>query len=251
MPNAERILYADDDETSRLSLSELLRREGYKCVTASDGLQATQMVRDQKFDCIISDIQMLGNTRLEFIEEVARHHPGIPVILVTGYPAVATAAAAFKLPVCAYLIKPLDFSVLLKEIREAMLRRVLVRQLSDTKLKLETWQADLDQLATGIQKAPRITLTTPLNIYLMVTFRNLMDAMLGLKAVLEHSLSLNEAHPRAGAPDHSPLLLLEALRETIEVLEKTKDAFRSRDLGELRKKLTKLLNAERENRRGF
>lgn len=249
MPNAERILYADDDETSRLSISELFRRAGYQCETATDGVDASQKMREQRFDCLISDIQMLGNSKLEFIEEVAQQHPGVPVILVTGYPAVTTAAAAIKLPVSAYLIKPINFPELQREVWEAMLRQVLIRQLSETRTKLELWQAELDQLATGMKNAPRVPTSTPMDVFLMVTYRNVLDAMLGLKTVLEHSLSLTPVCPEAVASGHSPLLLVEALRETIAVLEKTKDAFHSRDLGDLRKKLEKLLDMEQEQRK--
>lgn len=244
-----RILYADDDESSRLSISELLQREGYECTTANDGVQAAKALQDQDFDCVVSDIRMMGNSELEFVEEAAKSHPHMPVILVTGYPSVVSAAASLKLPVSAYLIKPIDFPNLIKEIREAMLRLVLVRQLADTKLKLASWLNDLEQLTEGMRGAPRVPLTTPLDVYLMVTYRNVLDAMLGLKTVLEHSLSSGDASKEGSVSGHTPLLLVDALRETIGVLEKTKDAFRSRDLGELRRKLETLLSAELEHRK--
>jgi hypothetical protein len=44
----------------------------------------------------------------------------------------------------------------------------------------------------------------------------------------------------------TPLLLIEALRDAIAVLEKTKDSFRSRDLGDLRHRLEELLETSRE-----
>jgi CheY-like chemotaxis protein len=110
------ILYADDDEPSRQMISELLSRHGYVCATAPDGLVAEQMLVAARFDCLISDIHMLGNEELEFIRVVQQRAPGLPVILVTAHPSVTTAVEAMKLPVVAYLLKPIESDALVKAV---------------------------------------------------------------------------------------------------------------------------------------
>jgi DNA-binding response OmpR family regulator len=242
-----KILYADDDETSRCSIERLLSLEGHECVAVSGGTVGMQWLRDREFDCVISDLNMQGNANLEFIRSVPKLRPGIPVIIVTGYPSLETAVASLQLPVVAYLTKPVDFNELLKELRAALLRSTLIQQVEQMRANQNFALADLDQLAESLRQSTRGPIGTPMSVFLTLTYRNVLDSLLGLKAVMEKSVATGGGAEKAEG-GHSPLLLVEALRETIDVLEKTKDAFRSRDLGALRKKLEKLLDADKEQR---
>jgi CheY-like chemotaxis protein len=235
------ILYAEDEESSRDSLSALLRKEGYTCDTAPNGVEAASILRATPFDCLIADIKMLGNTNLELIRNLPHSQAGLPVILVTGYPSVETAVESLKHPVISYLVKPIDFDALLASVQDAVFRRKLLQQFDQTRISLEQWQRDLQQLAVGLLASPRMGTSGPMDVYLMITYRNILDALLGLKSVMEHSLSTTPPAQPVAPPNASPLLLIEALRDTIEVLEKTKDSFRSRELGELRHRLEQLL----------
>ena len=242
-----RILYADDDKGWRDSISELLRREGYECVTATDGLEGAQKLREGRFDCLISEIRMLGNVNLELIHSVAKNQPGLPVILVTGHPSVATATESLKLPVVSYLVKPIDFGALREAVHDAMIRSLLIRQFEIARVNQQSWFAELRQITDGLKSAPRLPIAGPRDTYMMITFRNIMEALLGLKGVMEHSFSSQPQANGAAIGGRSPLLLIDALRDTIAVLEKSKDSFRSRDLGDLRKKLEQLLDTEKHH----
>jgi CheY-like chemotaxis protein len=236
-----KILYADDDETSRLSIARLLQQEGYECVAVCDGVAGGQALREQEFDCVISDLKMQGNANMEFIRAVPRLCPGVPVIVVTGYPSLETAVASLQLPVTAYLLKPLDFTDLLKQVRVALLGRALLRQVEHMRANVNNWLADLTQMAEGLRRAPRTPLETPMAVFMAITYRNVLDSLLCLKTVMECSLPTQPQTAQNGSRAGGPLLLIEALRDAIDVLEKTKDAFRSRELGDLRHRLEDLL----------
>lgn len=222
-----------------------MQREGYECATAPNGVAAAHLLGQSQFDCLISDIRMLGNCDLELIRGIGQIQPGLPVILVTGYPSVETATASFQLPVVTYLVKPIDFPALLAAVREATLRRSLLRQFDSTRTRLQQWLSDVGQLAEGLQGAPRGDVAGPMDVYLMVTYRNIVDALSGLKAVMECSLSIQPETTGRALRSTSPLLLIEALRDAIDVLERTKDAFRSRELGDLRRRLEGFLTVAR------
>jgi DNA-binding response OmpR family regulator len=245
-PTPGRILYAEDDETSRLSICELLRREGYDCVAAPDGVVAAELLGTERFDCLISDIKMLGNANLELIRAVPQLQPGLPVILVTGFPSVETAVESMNLPVMAYLTKPVEFPALLAAVREAVFRRQLLDQSEATCAHLRQWLADAGQLAEGLRRSPRTPTDGPAEIYLTLTYRNVVEALLGLKTVMEQSLPNRAPEAPSGSPGTPPLILIDALRDAIAVLEKTKDAFRSRELGDLRRRLEDLLQMGRK-----
>ncbi len=247
-----RILYADDEEPTRLFFARQLEQAGYECVTVADGISAMQQLRDREFDCVISDLDMHGNTNLEFIRSVPQLRPGLPVIIVTGYPSVETAVAALHLPmVVAYLLKPFKFADLLHEVRQAVLRTVLLRQVEQTHADQTYILKDLTNIMESLRHGSHVATEKPMNVFLMVTYRNVLNSLLGLKTVIDHSISssvCDNTRKESLPAGHSPLLLVDALHETIGVLEKTKDAFRSRDLGDLRKKLEKLLATDAEHR---
>lgn len=118
-----RLLLADDEETFLRATIELLRDEGYACDGATDGFRALGLLAARRYDLLIADLEMPGNLQFELIEQVELIAPGMPVIVVTGYPTLGSAIRAVELPVVAYLVKPFDFSELLKHVQKASLRR--------------------------------------------------------------------------------------------------------------------------------
>jgi DNA-binding response OmpR family regulator len=245
-----RILYAEDEESARESVCALLRKEGYECDTVPDGLAAAQRLREEPYDCLIADIKMLGNANLELIRTATEIQAGLPVILVTGYPSVESAVESLKLPVVSYLVKPIDFEALLGAVRDAVFRSLLVRQFDVTRASLQQWFAEVGQLSEGLKSASRVPTSGPMDVYMMITYRNILEALMGLKTVMEHSLSVRPLGDEAPLAGPGPLVLVNALRDVIDVLEKSKDAFRSRELGDLRHRLEDLLHANEEQRVG-
>ena len=112
-----KILIADDDETFLLATTDLLRREGYECYNATDAMTVIEILKSAKFDLLISDINMPGNTGLELIKKLPEIAEGLPVILITGGPYSDTQIQSLKPPVTACLKKPLDFEELLMHVR--------------------------------------------------------------------------------------------------------------------------------------
>lgn len=112
-----RLLMADDEETFLLATADLLRQEGYLVDTARDGFEAADFLRENTYDLLISDILMPGNQDLDFIKLAAELSPDLQVLLITGYPSVTTAMQAIRLPVAAYLTKPVDFEELRTQVQ--------------------------------------------------------------------------------------------------------------------------------------
>ena len=235
-----RILLADDEATFLASTADLLRREGFECVTVPDGDSALAQVAQSEFDLLITDLEMPGNSDLALVRRIAESSGGLPVIILTGYPSVRSAIACVELPVAAYLVKPVIFPELLSRVEQAVQRFRSYRALESAERRLKDWRRDFENLAMvkggGAVPAPAI------DVFLSLTLRNVMGSLTDLdqlgralsgRSVDEHPCQLMNC-PR-GAQLH------EAVRETIEVLEQTKSAFKSKQLGELRHKLELLL----------
>ena len=230
------ILIADDDEAFRIATKAILRRQGFDCESAKDGGGAIEMLRNSPFDLLISDINMPGNVSLELVEKLPEIAAALPVILLTGHPSVQSAARSVRLQVVAYLVKPCDANDLLSLAEQAIANYRAYRAVSSNRLKLETWARDLRQIEEVMQKTPVGASNTTTEAYLSLTLSNILSLLLDLKSFTE---ALTQQ------PRHKDLLehvtLHRALKETIDVLEKTKQSFKSRELGELREKLESIL----------
>jgi DNA-binding NtrC family response regulator len=115
-----KILIADDDETFLLATTDLLRREGYECYYAPDAKTVIETLEAVKFDLLISDINMPGNTDLELIVKLKEIAEGLPIILITGSLHSDAQIQSLTPPVTACLNKPLDFEELLMHIRSSL-----------------------------------------------------------------------------------------------------------------------------------
>jgi two-component system, NtrC family, response regulator HydG len=99
------ILIVDDEESIRVSLEGILKRK-YCAKTAENGSMALEMLKNDYYDLILTDIMMDDMTGIELLKITKERFPEIPVILMTGYSSLSTAIEAMRLGASDYLIKP-------------------------------------------------------------------------------------------------------------------------------------------------
>lgn len=106
---APSILVADREPTSRTSLSELLREEGYQVAEAADsGTALIQLNRDPSIKVILSDLEMPSWTTI--VKQARSQLPDSLILGMVRYGALANALEAQRLGAHAYLVKPLTFA---------------------------------------------------------------------------------------------------------------------------------------------
>src|SRR5216110_3587196 len=115
---AAKILVVDDEAAILRLLKEALSQWGYQVTAASSGAEALKALRGDMFDAVISDIRMPDINGLELLKEIKRHDESVEVVMMTGYPTIASAVEALKEGAFDYLSKPL----LLDELRHLMTR---------------------------------------------------------------------------------------------------------------------------------
>src|SRR5439155_471493 len=113
-----KILVVDDEAAILRLLKEALSQWGYQVTGASSGAEALQALRGDMFDAVITDIRMPDMNGLELLKEIKRHDESVEVVVMTGYPTIASAVEALKVGAFDYLSKPL----LLDELRHLMAR---------------------------------------------------------------------------------------------------------------------------------
>jgi DNA-binding response OmpR family regulator len=253
MPDAGKVLIADDEQTFLEATTELLRSEGYDCHSVSDAVQAAAALEQSKYDVLIADIKMPGNADLELIQRLPELAGSMPVILVTGYPTGHTAVQSINLPVVAYLIKPVDFEQLLSMVKAAVEYSRIQRAVSSTRTRLNDWQQNLKQIETTMGGAAplRTDASGSINAFLQLTHANILQTFGDLLNVAQ-ALTTHAPTPVVCHLMDCPRLTLfsNAIDDAVKTLERTKSSFKSKELGELRKRLEDLLESERNHRPG-
>jgi len=84
-----RILLAEDDDRMRVFLSRGLRRAGHAVDPAADGEAALAQAREADYDLLLADVVMPGIDGIELARRVSLRQPGIRVMFITGFAAVA------------------------------------------------------------------------------------------------------------------------------------------------------------------
>ena len=99
------ILLVDDEESIRVSLKGIFKKKYYS-KTAENGSMALEMLQNDHYDLILTDIMMDDMTGIGLLKKIKEIFPEIPVLLMTGYSSLSTAIEAMRLGASDYLIKP-------------------------------------------------------------------------------------------------------------------------------------------------
>ncbi|MEN6421734.1 MAG: sigma-54 dependent transcriptional regulator [Smithella sp.] len=128
----KHILIIDDDAVACEFLQETLRLDGYEVTTFTSAQEALQQ-DISSYDLIMSDIRMPKMNGLQFLDQIKKQWPDVPVILMTAYGSLDTTMEAISLGAWDYISKPFS-----PEDCRAIVKKVLdVRELREKRMKLQ------------------------------------------------------------------------------------------------------------------
>lgn len=120
VPRKAQLLLVDDDANTLASLSRAFRLAGHEATVCDNANRAVELLRNEKFDLIFSDVVMPGKSGLEFLEEIKKAGVKAPVILISGQANIEMAVRATKLGALDFLEKPLSTDKLLVTVENAL-----------------------------------------------------------------------------------------------------------------------------------
>jgi putative nucleotidyltransferase with HDIG domain len=132
-----RVLAVDDERAASKLITIMLRPPAFHCTAASSGAEALEALRTERFDAVISDLQMPGIGGLELLAEVRRSYPHIAFLVTTGVDDVDVGVQAMRSGADDYLVKPLHENAVLASLESALHKRRLERQVEDYRQHLE------------------------------------------------------------------------------------------------------------------
>ncbi len=123
----QTILIVDDDKSIRYSLKRMLEGS-FAILTAQNGEEALQRVRENSPDLILMDIKMPGQSGMEVLKEIKRIDPKTLVIMMTAYGTTETAIEAMKYGAFDYIIKPFPIPQMKELVEKAISLRKLMKE---------------------------------------------------------------------------------------------------------------------------
>ncbi|HTO90929.1 MAG TPA: sigma-54 dependent transcriptional regulator [Candidatus Sulfotelmatobacter sp.] len=101
----EKILVVDDEQSMTQYLGIVLRKEGFEVITAGNGREAFERVKNDAPDVVITDIKMPGMDGIQLLQAIKKHEPALPVVIMTAYASQQSAIDAVNMGAFQYMIK--------------------------------------------------------------------------------------------------------------------------------------------------
>lgn len=146
------ILLVDDEPSILLPLAQVLRDEGHRVVTCSDGASAMSALAARVFGLVICDVRMQKVDGFEVFRRARSEAPGTRVIMMTAWATVPDAVTALKEGAIDYLPKPFDIPALLKRVADIDKEAELVRNYTQA----EANKSDQQSLVGGSPAVARM-----------------------------------------------------------------------------------------------
>jgi putative two-component system response regulator len=115
-----KVLIVDDEQQIRGLIGELLGTRGYDCTLAADAAEARGHLSNSKFELVISDFEMPGESGLNLLQYVLCRQPSTATIMISGSADWEVAREALKIGVCKYIQKPFTLTEILTGVDNAL-----------------------------------------------------------------------------------------------------------------------------------
>lgn len=141
-----QILIVDDNESIRNLMKTYLLRDGYQVLTASDGIEALNVLEKDHVDLMIADIMMPNMDGYTLTKDLRDANYNFPILMVTAKESFEDKKKGFIVGTDDYMVKPIDFDEMLLRIA-ALLRRAKIT--NDHKIVIGSVTLDYDTLTVS------------------------------------------------------------------------------------------------------
>ena len=124
----KRVLVVDDEPMILTLLSTVFRGKGWDVAEAQSGSDGIEQLERGRFDVILTDLVMPGDSGMDLLRAAKEIHPDVEVILMTGYATADTAIEAMRNGAFHYIMKPLKTEEVVNLVEKAYSQRQLQRE---------------------------------------------------------------------------------------------------------------------------
>lgn len=135
-----QVLVVDDEPDIRAILSDLLVHEGFRVVTARNGVEALRLLEGQRIELVISDMKMPEMGGLELLGHIRERFPHVVALMITGFSTVETAIESMKRGAFDYVMKPFNVDQLIHAVHRARAQQALQAENIELKAALSLYR---------------------------------------------------------------------------------------------------------------
>ena len=132
-----RCLIVDDEAPLRRVLLHLMESDGFRCVEASNGAEALDLLAEAPFDLILSDLRMPVMSGAELLREVRERYPDTAMVMITAVADVEVAVSCLALGAADYVVKPYQLEDVRARVSQALDKRRLLIENREYRERLE------------------------------------------------------------------------------------------------------------------
>ncbi len=141
-----KILIVDDDRALCELLEEDFNRRGHSVWTALKVVDARELLHQQDFDVVLTDLNMPGISGIDFCAELHGNRPDLPVVMMTAFGSLETAIAALRAGAYDFVTKPVDLDLLSLSLDRALQHRHLQEKVRLLKDQVKRQRSDDEML---------------------------------------------------------------------------------------------------------
>ncbi len=119
---SNKILFVEDEEDLTLIVADTLRGQGYKVITAADGIAGLDRFKYEGADVVVADVMMPKMDGFSMAKEIRKLSPTVPLLFLTAKSTIDDVEEGFEIGANDYLKKPFELRELIVRIK-ALLRR--------------------------------------------------------------------------------------------------------------------------------
>ncbi len=159
-----KILIVDDEESIRQTFEIFLTSAGYRHVKAVETFdEAVEELKNTPYDLIISDIVLIGPCGTDLLRKTRELGVMCPVVMITGFPNLESAAEAVRHRAFDYISKPVNKETLLRFTRQALIHWYLENKAGRLQRENEKYRRYLETIFQSVSDAI-ITIDSKMNI---------------------------------------------------------------------------------------
>jgi len=146
-----RVLVVDDEQSVTVTMAAILEMDGYSVATALRGVEALELIRQEVFDLVLTDLRLDDFDGMDVLAAARRKSPDTVGIVLTGYASLESAVKALREGAYDYMLKPADVEELRATVARGIERRKLGQQLRERVADLEAANRTINELNEGLQ----------------------------------------------------------------------------------------------------
>jgi DNA-binding NtrC family response regulator len=135
-----RVLIVEDERAALRNLEHVMKKEGHEVTGTTSGPRGLQILNDQEFDMVLTDLKMEKVDGFDILEKTKALYPDTEVIMITAYATISGAVESMKKGAYHYIAKPFKLDEVRQVVRDALERVRLRRENTHLRAQLEKYE---------------------------------------------------------------------------------------------------------------